>query len=186
MLSGTALSDSITLDLHKWFSVPMGASVFITNHKNILGKSFAIRTDYMPPQGDHHITDPYTNSIQWSRRFIGLKFYLPLLVHGWKGYAKVIDHQTKMGILLKERLQSSGWNVANKTLLPVICFHDDSLSEYQMTKLCSEINSSGKYWVSNYPIGHLNTIRACITNYQTNEITIDHFVKLIEELKSNL
>jgi len=49
--------------------------------------------------------DPYTTSIQWSRRFIGLKLFLALAERGESGYVEMIEHQTRMGDVLRGALQ---------------------------------------------------------------------------------
>ena len=43
------------------------------------------------------VADPYAHSMQWSRRFIGLKLFLSLAVAGWEGYEEAIRRQTAMG-----------------------------------------------------------------------------------------
>jgi len=77
----------------------MGTSIFFTSQKHILHQTFGVQTKYMPKDGDRtKIIDPYIHSIQWSRRFNGLKLYLPLAVFGWAGYEKVIRHQIELGV----------------------------------------------------------------------------------------
>jgi len=84
-VSGIEKADSVTFDVHKWLSVPMSASMFITRHRDLLSKTFRITTDYMPKEAeDLEITDAFTHSIQWSRRFIGLKLYMSMVVFGWE------------------------------------------------------------------------------------------------------
>ena len=68
------------------------------------------------------IVDPHLSSMQWSRRFTGLKVLLSLMVAGWDGYAEAIRHQTAMGDLLRSRLREEGWTIRNHTALPVVCF----------------------------------------------------------------
>jgi glutamate/tyrosine decarboxylase-like PLP-dependent enzyme len=98
VLQGIDRADSITFDAHKWLSVSMGAGLYLTRHKNILGETFRITTDYMPKEAKRlPVTDPYSHSVQWSRRFIGLKVFLSLAVAGWEGYIKAIRHQVTMG-----------------------------------------------------------------------------------------
>jgi glutamate/tyrosine decarboxylase-like PLP-dependent enzyme len=98
IIDGIELADSITFDAHKWLSVPMGAGMFLTRHPGILNRCFATHTAYMPKEGDRmQITDPFTHSLQWSRRFTGFKLFLSLAVAGWSGYAAAIRHQTEMG-----------------------------------------------------------------------------------------
>lgn len=182
-LSGIEFSDSITLDLHKWFSVPMGTSLFLTQNKTILHQSFGIKTNYMPKDGNpNQIVDPYIHSIQWSRRFIGLKIYLPLAIHGWMGYKQIIEQQFEQAEKLRKMLKEKGWTIANFSPLPLICFtHQNFKSNAAVSDFVNRINTTGKVWLSVYPINGKNTIRACITNYQTEEQELKELVNLLEE-----
>jgi len=184
LLSGIEKADSVTFDAHKWMSVPMGTSLFLTSHKEILAKTFRVSTDYMPKEADElEIVDPFTHSIQWSRRFAGLKLYLSLLMFGWEGYEKMIDHQSRMGHLLRELLVENGWEIMNPSSLPVICFTDKDLRKHPsfVSWICSNVVESGKAWISTYPIKEENTIRACITNYASDKHNIRNLVQLLGE-----
>jgi glutamate/tyrosine decarboxylase-like PLP-dependent enzyme len=178
-LNGIEKSDSITFDAHKWMSVPMAASLFLTTHKEILAKTFRINTEYMPKEASEmEVVDPYTHSIQWSRRFIGLKVYLSLLFFGWEGYEEVVGHQSRMGDLLRQKLTEHGWAIKNNTPLPVVCFTDDALQDdpaFAKT-LLQRILNSGKSWISLYPVNQIPTFRVCITNYNTSHQEIEELV----------
>ena len=178
-LIGIENSDSITFDAHKWMSVPMGTSVFLTSKPDILGRTFRITTEYMPKEAEKmNIVEPFTHSIQWSRRFTGLKVYLALLFYGWNGYEQVINHQVEMGNLLKQKLINGGWIIKNNTNLPVICFTDKKYEhELNFTKsILENVLNRGKTWLSVYPIKNISTFRACITNYNTTETELDELV----------
>lgn len=187
-LSGIELSDSITFDAHKWMSVPMGTSMFITCHKHILGRTFGITTEYMPKEAKKlDIIEPFTNSIQWSRRFNGLKVYLSLLFYGWEGYDEVITNQAKMGAILKTRLIESGWEIVNNTSLPVICFTDPrfKLDPKFVPTILDQVLKNKKSWISSYPIHGLETLRVCITNYNTTEVELDELIKELNAERLN-
>lgn len=62
--------------------------------------------------------------MQWSSRFVGLKIFLSLAVAGWDGYASTIRQQISLGNYLREKLAAAGWELLNKTSLPVVCFVD--------------------------------------------------------------
>ncbi|MGI8583443.1 MAG: pyridoxal phosphate-dependent decarboxylase family protein [Chitinophagaceae bacterium] len=188
LLSGIELADSITFDAHKWMSVSMSASIFLTKHKEVLNQTFRITADYMPKEaGSLDVTDPFTHSIQWSRRFIGLKVYLSLLMFGWKGYEEIINHHFLMGQLLKKKLKENDWIIFNETHLPIICFgkkyfiNDEGIA----TKICNETISSGKAWLSVYNLNNINALRVCITNYLTNENDLDSLIMLLNSVESN-
>lgn len=183
-LKGIEMADSITMDAHKWLSVPMGAGIFITAHPDILSRTFRISTEYMPKDAEEmNMVDPFTHSVQWSRRFIGGKVYLSVLFFGWRGYEAVIDHQTGMGNLLREKLTAQGWVIKNQTVLPVVCFTDsDYEQDPNFTKtVLSRVLARGKSWISMYPVKGVSTFRACMTNYATSEAELDELVAVLSE-----
>lgn len=186
-IHGVEKSDSITLDIHKWFSVPMGTSMFLTSNPKILHQTFGVTTKYMPKDGNQEqITDSYIHSIQWSRRFNGLKLYLPLAVFGWKGYETVIRHQIEMGNALRSGLKASGWIIKNNSHLPIVCFtHPDfENDDTRIVKITDEIVQSGKAWLSVYPMHGQNTFRACITNYASSLADINGLIELLNSFKN--
>ena len=103
-------TDSVTVDVHKWLSAPMGAGLFLTRHEGTLLHAFEVANEYMPreaTQADSY--DLYQRSLQWSRRFYGLKVFLSLLIHGWEGYEGAIREMMATGGYLRESLSGAGW-----------------------------------------------------------------------------
>ena len=181
LLEGTARASSVTFDAHKWLSVPMGAGLYITRHPGILERTFRVAAGYMPRDGAAlAVADPYAHSMQWSRRFIGLKVFLSLAVAGWEGYEASIRHQTAMGDRLRERLREEGWVVVNDTPLPVVCFVDageEGRSAAFLEGVAARVVGSGEAWISTAVLGELGpALRACITNYRTGPEDIDALV----------
>jgi glutamate/tyrosine decarboxylase-like PLP-dependent enzyme len=173
-------ADSITFDAHKWMSVPMGAGVFLTRHREAPERTFSIRTDYMPVLGTD-VVEPHLTTMQWSRRFIGLKVFLSLAVAGWDGYAAAIRHQARMADHLRDGLESEGWRVVNETPLPTVCWIDaqstDRSSE-RLAAICKNVVDSGAAWISTTKIaGRVPVLRATITNYRTEASDVDALVE---------
>ncbi len=186
LLAGVERADSITFDAHKWLSVPMGAGIYLTRHMDVLAKTFRVAAPYMPREtAGLDVVDPCLNSIQWSRRFIGLKVFLSLLVAGWDGYATAIRHMIAMGDRLRQELRAAGWEVVNKTPLPLVCFvdgkHPEGRSASYLDRIALEIVSSGKAWISTTRIaGSTPVLRACITNYRTEPQDIGALIEALE------
>jgi glutamate/tyrosine decarboxylase-like PLP-dependent enzyme len=186
-LAGVETADSITCDAHKWFSVPMGCGMFFCRHRESVAQAFRTDVTYMPAKtpsygGDPTTTfDPLTNSAQWSRRFIGLKLFMSLAERGEDGYADVIDHQTRMGQLLRESLAASGWRIVNSTPLPVVCFTRNGLVP---SKLLAAMRERQIAWMSEALVGGVPAMRACITSYKTTEQDIESVVRQMNELMS--
>lgn len=186
VLDGIERADSITFDAHKWLSVPMGAGIYLTRHPGVLHDTFAVATGYMPrPSDDDRQADPYAHSMQWSRRFIGLKAFLSLAVAGWDGYARALRQQVAMGDRLRERLTERGWNVINRTRLPVVCFTPPGGSLDQMRAIFKQVESDGKAWVSLVRLrGEELALRACVTSYRTSSRDIDILVDTLENART--
>jgi glutamate/tyrosine decarboxylase-like PLP-dependent enzyme len=174
--AGIERADSIILDAHKWLSVPMGAGMFLTRHPGLLQRTFGVGTPYMPQAAGGGAIDPYVRSMQWSRRFIGLKLFLSLAAAGWEGYVEVLRHQLAMADRLRRGLERRGWEVVNDTPLPLVCFADRGGAD--PAAIVARVVRSGRAWISIARIGDGRpVIRACITNYRT---TAEHVDELIE------
>jgi glutamate/tyrosine decarboxylase-like PLP-dependent enzyme len=184
-LAGIELADSITCDAHKWLSVPMGAGMLFCRHRESVAQTFRSEITYMPGKttgqlGDAAVTfDPLAHSAQWSRRFIGLKLFMTLAERGEAAYAEMIERQSRMGDLLRNRLVASGWCIVNSTPLPVICFTRDGLSP---TALLAGLRDKQIAWMSEACIGGLPVIRACITSFKTTEQDVVFVVNEMNQL----
>jgi glutamate/tyrosine decarboxylase-like PLP-dependent enzyme len=178
-LAGIEAADSITCDAHKWFSVPMGAGMFFCRHPDSVGEAFRAKTSYMPGAAAGAASDPYTMSVQWSRRFIGLKLFLALAEHGESGYVEMIEHQSRMGDLLRTSLQNSGWRVVNTTPLPLVCFTRDGLEPARFQATIQERQIA---WMSEVELRGVPVLRACITSFRTTERDISSVVREMNQL----
>ncbi|HEX4498318.1 MAG TPA: pyridoxal-dependent decarboxylase [Thermoanaerobaculia bacterium] len=192
VLAGVDRADSITFDAHKWLSVPMGAGMYLTRHPGILERTFRVTAGYMPREGTVlPVADPYAHSMQWSRRFIGLKLFLSLAVAGWAGYEEAIRRQTAMGDRLRERLTAAGWTIVNDTPLPVVCFVDpahegrEGRSAAFLEAVAADVVASGEAWISTVALGEAGpALRACVTNYRTGPEDVDALVAALDRARA--
>jgi glutamate/tyrosine decarboxylase-like PLP-dependent enzyme len=173
-LEGIGDADSITCDAHKWFSVPMGAGMFFCRHADAVGAAFRAETSFMPGKTGT-VFDPYTTSVQWSRRFIGLKLFIALAQLGESGYIEMIEHQARMGDVLRNSLKSAGWRVVNTTPLPLVCFTRHGLVA---SRFLAALHERQIAWMSEVRLGDSDPVmRACITSFRTTESDIDWVVR---------
>ena len=179
-LAGIEAAHSITCDAHKWFSVPMGAGMFFCRHREAVDEAFRAETSYMPGKTAGPTHDPYTTSVQWSRRFIGLKLFLALAEHGESGYVEMIEHQTRMGDVLRGALQRAGWRVVNATPLPLVCFTRDGLDT---ARFLAALYQRQIAWMSEVRLaGGEPVLRACVTSYRTTESDVEWVVREMGKL----
>jgi aromatic-L-amino-acid decarboxylase len=179
-LAGIDAANSITCDAHKWFSVPMGAGMFFCRHPDAVAEAFRAQTAYMPGKAPGPVVDPYTTSVQWSRRFIGLKLFLALARHGESEYVEMIEHQARMGDMLRESLEQAGWRIVNRTPLPLVCFTRNGLATSRFLAALYERQIA---WMSEVRLGSgPPVVRACVTSFRTNPSDIEWVVREMSQL----
>jgi glutamate/tyrosine decarboxylase-like PLP-dependent enzyme len=182
VLTGMNLADSLTIDAHKWLSVPMGAGMFFARKASWMRETFHVATHYMP-SGDAAL-DPYTQTQQWSRRFIGLKLFMLIASIGFDGIGNMIRHQTAKGEYLKQQLNENGWPVINDTPLPVACFTDRSGND--PSAVVEKANATGRVWLSSTTTAGVSCARACVTSFLTNERHADNLIAVLNEVRASL
>lgn len=174
-LAGIELADSVTWDAHKWLSVSMGAGMFFCKHRPALEAMFGITTGYVPPTVEGGV-DLYKESLQWSRRFIGLKLFFALAEYGLEGLGDIVGRQAEMAERLRERLRAKQWHVMNDSVLPLVCFTHDAIDETSLTTqhVVDRVLSRGRCWISHVILPReKHALRACITSFETTEADLD-------------
>ena len=87
-----SVCDSITVDFHKMFLLPISASVLLMKDGTELD-AFQLHADYLNREEDEE--DGYINlvgkSMQTTRRFDALKVYISFRMRGRDGYRKIMD-----------------------------------------------------------------------------------------------
>ncbi|MHA6626580.1 pyridoxal phosphate-dependent decarboxylase family protein [Pseudonocardia sichuanensis] len=189
LLAGIERSDSVTLDAHKWLSVPMGAGTILTPHAELLARTFRLSTGYMPGAVED-AADPYTTSVQWSRRFAGLKILLSLVAAGRSGYAAQIERDTDLGTLLADRLRADGWQRLNHTPLPVVCVTDPATEHLDPATawawhdaVADRVVRGGTSWISPVRVAGRPALRACITSHRTTSTDVDRLVDALRHAR---
>ncbi|WP_232665842.1 pyridoxal phosphate-dependent decarboxylase family protein [Pseudonocardia sp. TRM90224] len=182
LLAGIEAADSITVDAHKWLSAPMGAGMFLTPHADALGASFGVQTTFMPA-GAGGLPDPYSSSVQWSRRFIGLKVFLALAAAGRPAFARQLERDVELGELLARRLAEHGWLQVNDTPLPVVCVVDPEAdgrdTEHSLewhAAVAARVVRGGRAWLSSLVLDGRPALRMCVTSHRTTATDIEALV----------
>ena len=74
---GVVSAVSIARDAHKGLQVAVGASMFFCRHGKAARAPYGVDTGYLQ-EAEPGPVDPYPATMQWSRRFIGLKVFLSI------------------------------------------------------------------------------------------------------------
>ncbi|MFT5391170.1 MAG: glutamate/tyrosine decarboxylase-like PLP-dependent enzyme, partial [Gammaproteobacteria bacterium] len=188
-LEGIEHSDSVTWDAHKWLDVPMGAGMVFFRHGRPTEQLFTVHTGYVP-QSREAVAEPYQNTFQWSRRFIGLKLFMALASLSAGGYGDMIDRQALVGERLRVRLRNDGWTMVNDTPLPLVCFRCPGAQAQSLTQtnqFVERVNDGGKVWISSIemPNGE-SALRVCITSFDTREDDLDMLVSELDAARAEM
>jgi glutamate/tyrosine decarboxylase-like PLP-dependent enzyme len=164
-LAGIENADSVTIDGHKFLATTMGCGIFITPHKSVLNAAFHVNMECMP--SNTAAWDPYVLSLQWSRRFIGLRLFTALATGGWDGYAAHVERAVSLAEMLKSELCGRGWLCLNDSPMAVLCMRPPPSSPGPAA-IAKAVVASGSAWVSTVEFEGELSVRICITSGETN------------------
>jgi glutamate/tyrosine decarboxylase-like PLP-dependent enzyme len=178
-LDGIEHADSVTIDAHKWFATTMGCGMFITRHGHVLSEAFHSSTSFMPSSVAS--IDPYINSVQWSRRFLGLRLFLSLAAAGWDGYGAHVERSVEIIEVVRKRLVARGWTAVNESKLAVLCVvPPPGLGDIKA--VVRRVLASGRAWVAPATFEGRDVLRICATHGQS---TLEDVGELVAALHAS-
>ncbi len=184
LLKGIERSDSVTFDAHKWLSVPAGAGALFCRHRGAVEAAFRVDTPYVPQRAQDSGPDPYATTMQWSRRFIGLKVFMMLAARGLPEIVRRIEHQAALGHTLANLLEARGWQVVNEPNLTVVCFTHPRIEEGAVAapEIARRLKESQTAWISDTLLrGNTRVLRASVTHHETQQKDIEALVDALDK-----
>jgi hypothetical protein len=118
--------------------------------------------------------DPYLNSVQWSRRFLGLRLFLALGAAGWAGLGAHLERSVAVIAHVRERLTALGWTVANDSELAVLDVLPPQACDVRALVRC--VVESGRAWVAPATFEGRDVVRICATHGETSRSDIEELV----------
>ena len=185
-VDGLSLCDSITVDFHKMFLMPISCSaVLVKNGKNF--EALTIHADYLNRTEDEE--DGYTNlvdkSLQTTRRFDALKVWIAFQTRGKDGWSKLIDTCMDNASYLYEILQKdSDFEVITKPEISSVVFrycavkNADDVNKKVRRKLIHEKGIVIGQTVSNSNV----CLKFTLLNPLVTHKKLDELVSMIKEL----
>jgi aromatic-L-amino-acid/L-tryptophan decarboxylase len=176
LVRGIELSDSITIDPHKWLAMPFAAGIVLTRRSASLQDTFGVSTPYMPRIAGATMIDNFKVSAQWSRRMNSLKLWLTLRIHGRCAYEELIDRQLHLARTFAEWVRhSEQFELAIDPQLTIVNFRlkDPGLSESELAaahaRFVEEVTIDGQRWISSTITNGRSVLRMMIISYLTEE-----------------
>ena len=192
LVDGLERADSVTLDPHKWFSVPFAAGAIVLRDGPALRRTFELRPLYVSDRTfrEHEDLNLFQFGVAGTRRFDALKVWLSLRQYGRRGYEESVNRQIALAEYLAAKVEAApDLEAACRPSLGVFCFrhvpaplrgNDEALDAHQM-RIQPEVERRGRAWISTSVLGGRRVLRFCATSYLTRERHVD---RMIEEVRA--
>jgi aromatic-L-amino-acid/L-tryptophan decarboxylase len=181
-LAGIEQADSIAIDPHKWFFIPVTAALLLTAQRDIAQRAFATTAgSYIPTDGE---TDAWQRGIPTTRRSSGLAVWMALRAHGWRTIRTAVKSNIELTRMLEALLAERGFRVLEGGELSIACARweprdqtEEAIDRLQNT-IARDIASSGKAWFSTTRHSGRTWLRFNMVNLYTRE----HHVRKLADM----
>ena len=180
---GIERADSLAVNPHKWFFIPLTASVLFTRHAELARSVFDVGASYIPGDGE---VDAYRRGIPTSRRSTGFAMWMALRAHGWSVVRDTVVRNITLTRLLERLLAEAGFTVLPDGELSIACARweppglDAAATDELQRRITNEVVAGGTVWFATVEHDGKTWLRFNMVNLHTRE---EHIERLVEELK---
>lgn len=182
LTKGINYADSITIDAHKWLNVPYDSAMHFTRHRALQGKVFQNQAAYLG--GDDLSPDFLHYTPENSRRFRALPAWFTLLAYGRSGHREIVERNCALAGLLGEYIdRSRHFRLLAPVRMNVVCFTlKQETTQAGIQAFLNAVRDDGRAYFSPSVYAGVPTIRAAVSNWQTEETDIRVAFDALEEL----
>ena len=182
----------MAIDAHKWLYLPKACGIVLVKSRDDLHAALGHEGEYLPhDRQELHAADI---TLEYSRPFRALKFWLALRVHGAAAFRDAIERNLAQARLLYDSI------VASPKLEPLPSQPDLSVVPFRHVpagaaevdldahnaEIVRRIQEGGEFWVAHARIDDHIYIRPCIVNFRTTDTDVLAFVEQVEEIGRSL
>jgi glutamate/tyrosine decarboxylase-like PLP-dependent enzyme len=187
VLHGMNRAHSIVLDPHKGMFLPYGSGAVLVRDVSWLANAHAYEADYMQDAatGMGHYS-PADLSLELSRPFRGLRFWLPLKLFGLAPFRAALSEKIWLARYFHEQLESSpGWETGPYPELSVVTFRylpKHGGADAFNRRLLEAVYADGKVFLSSTLIHGKFTLRLAVLHFRTHLATVNYLLDLLRKL----
>lgn len=192
LLRGIHRADSITLDPHKWFFMPMGMGAVLSRHRETMLRSFDQQAVYIPTDADQR-TDFRRYGIVGSKRFDALKLWVAFKALGADWYEQVIDRHMAQAARLADHLRDHpDWELLVPPDLNILCFryHPAGVAPGALPALqdavVDAVVADGRNWISTTEIQGHRAIRWMALSPALTDEDVELFWTVLNEVAAQV
>jgi glutamate/tyrosine decarboxylase-like PLP-dependent enzyme len=187
VLRGLDQAHSIVLDPHKGMFLPYGSGAVLVRDVNWLAQSQAYHADYMQDVrvSDGHYS-PADLSLELTRPFRGLRFWLPLKLFGLAPFRAALAEKIWLARYFYEQLRTApGWELGPYPDLSVLTFRfvpDQGDADSFNQQLIKAVHADGKVFISSTQTNGNFVLRLAILQFRTHLEKVDYLLGLLQHL----
>ncbi len=172
-------ADSVAVDPHKWFFVPMIAALLLTRHADVIGDAYEVPASYIPGAERR---DYWQSGLPTSRRAMGFTTWFALRAHGLSAVRRAVRRNTDLTRQLEVRLAAEGFRVMPAGELSVACARsepeglDAQALDTLQDELGRRVRASGVAWLATTWHAGQSWLRMNLVNLHTGEEDIEKVV----------
>jgi len=187
VLRGLDKAHSIVLDPHKGMFLPYGSGAVLVRDEEWLARSQTYQADYMQDariSSGHY--SPADLSLELTRPFRGLRFWLPLKLFGLAPFRKALAEKIWLARYFHEQLEKTpGWETGPYPELSVVTYryipeHGDADRFNQ--QLVDSVQADGKVFISSTLINGHFFLRLAVLHFRTHLLQVDYLLGLLKRL----
>jgi len=184
LFAGLTQADSIAIDLHKWFFMPLTAGVLLTRHEEKACELFEVPASYIPAVG--HV-QAYSRGLPTSRRSAGLVAWFALRSAGWNAIRQAIERNIQLTRRLEAELARQGFRVMPRGQLSIACarwepkgWPPDAVNHLQQS-ISAEIQGRGEAWFATTECDAMIWLRFNMVNLHSQRQHVDRLAQLVSD-----
>jgi aromatic-L-amino-acid/L-tryptophan decarboxylase len=193
LFQGLDRADSVSVNPHKWFYVPVEAGSILVREPGALRKTFQIVADYLQEESDATGGGDFKDyGPQLSRSFRALKIWMTFKAYGARRLRAAIESNIEIMRYLADRIdQSQDFVRLAPVPLSVVCFQyrtadisvhvDQRYLDELNSRLLDALEKDGRVFLSGTKIHGKQALRACSVNHRLRREDADFLLDVIRE-----
>jgi glutamate/tyrosine decarboxylase-like PLP-dependent enzyme len=191
VLRGLDKAHSVVLDPHKGMFLPYGSGAVLVRDVKWLAQSQAYQADYMQDvTADEGHYSPADLSLELSRPFRGLRFWLPLKLFGLAPFRAALAEKIFLARYFHEQLEKTpGWEVGSYPELSIATFRfipKQGDANIFNERLVEAVQADGKVFISSTQINGKFVLRLAVLHFRTHLDRVDYVLKLLKRLATEM
>jgi len=187
VLNGLEKAHSIVLDPHKGLFLPYGSGAVLVRDEEWLARSQAYQADYMQDarKASGHYS-PADLSLELTRPFRGLRFWLPLKLFGLAPFRAALAEKIWLARYFHAQMeQMPGWEVGPSPELSVVIYRfvpEQGDADTCNQQLVEAVQADGKVFISSTLIDGHFFLRLAVLHFRTHLQQVDYLLSLLKKL----